>query len=146
MSDLVQAASGGSTQAFALALGAIVLSALVAVVVWLVRDRLDARRRYDSTLEKRLQAGAGKMERLETEVRALHIQAIEMSGRLVSQDHCRDCKRDMMGAISKVSDASDEMKSAVLRLEGRADEGFRQVSRLLSGVVRIPGGGREEPE
>lgn len=146
MSDLVSAASQGSLSSFALALAAVLLTALVAVVVWLVRDRMDSRRRYDATLEKRLQSGAGKMERLETDLRAVQIQALEMANRLVSHDQCRDCKRDMLSAICKVGDSSGELQSAVLRLEGRADEGFRQVSRLLSGLVRVPGGGREEVE
>lgn len=146
MGDLVRTASDGSLSGFALALAGVLITALIAVVVWLVRERIEARKRYDETLEKRLQAGSAKMETLERDLRAVQTRALEASARLVNQDQCAECKREIRSGIDRVAETSRELTTSTLHLGGRVDEGFRQVSRLLSRIVRIPRGPGEEGE
>jgi Tfp pilus assembly protein PilN len=146
MDAIARAASEGSLSAFALALSAVLVSALAAVVVWLVRDRIEARKRYDATLEKRLQAGSGKMEALERDMRELQIRTVEMSSRLVSHDHCARAMSSLGESLERTVQTAAETQAAIARLDGRTEEGLRQVSRLLSGLVRIPRTGDEGDE
>lgn len=139
MGDLVQAASSGSLTTFALALLGISLGASIAMIVWLVRARMSSRERYDETLEKRLQAGAKKMEGLERDLRTMQIQCVELAARTVTSDQCSDQRKEIRTSIDRLSEGIGETKELVMRMEGRADEGFRQVSRLLGGLIRVPG-------
>lgn len=143
MNDLVSSASQGSLSTFALSLSGVVLTALVAVVVWLVRDRIAARRRYDATLEKRLQAGSGKMEQLERELRSLQERLIEIAADRISQAQCTSHRAELRCQMDRIQEASIDVRTSIVRLEGRVEEGFRQVSRLLMGLVRVPGGPEE---
>lgn len=144
MGDVISAVNQGSVGSLTLALAGVLITALIAIVAWLTRDRIEARKRYDATLEKRLQSGAGKMERMETALQSLQLQACELANRLVSHDQCTDCKKDFRSSIDRVTVNSAETQAAILRLEGRMDEGLKQVSRLLAGVVSIHRGGEED--
>ena len=138
MGDVITAVNQGSVSSLTLALAGVLITALIAVLAWLTRERIDARKRYDATLEKRLQAGAGKMERLETAVQALQLKAAETASRIVSRDDCEGCKVDLRSHVERVAQDSSDVRVAVIRLEGRLDEGLRQISRLLSRLVDIP--------
>jgi hypothetical protein len=139
MGDVISAVNQGSIGALALALAGVLLTALIAILVWLTRERIDARRRYDATLEKRLQAGAGKMERIENSVQALQIKAVELSAGGVSRGDCKECGLELRSHVERVAQASRETQEAIGRLDARLEEGLRQVSRLLSGIVKIEG-------
>lgn len=145
MGDVIGAVNQGSIGSLTLALAGVLITALIAICAWLTRDRIEARKRYDATLEKRLQAGAGKMERMETALQGLQLQSCELANRLISRDECKDCSKGLRSTIEQVSQASNDTQATILRLDGRIDEGLRQVSRLLGQLVKIPGaGGLEE--
>lgn len=146
MGDVISAANQGSVGSLTLALAGVLITALIAILVWLTRERIDARRRYDATLEKRLQAGAGKMERIENTLQGLQIQAVEMANRLISRDDCKECKVELRSQVERVAQSSGDTQAAILRLDARLDEGLRQVSRLLGGLVKIPRGEEERTE
>ena len=138
MGDVIGAVNQGSIGSLTLALAGVLITALIAILVWLTRERIDARRRYDATLEKRLQAGAGKMERMENNLQGLQIQAVELANRLISREDCKDCQSELRAQVDRVAQASGDTQAAILRLDGRLDEGLRQVSRLLGGLIQIP--------
>jgi hypothetical protein len=137
MGDIVSVTSSGSLSLFALYLCGLIIAGLISVLVWLVRDRIAARRRYDATLEKRLQAGSGKMEGMERDVRLLQIQMIELTARAVEKDDCVASRHDLRLVIDRVTDSSTEVMKDLVRLDARVEEGLRQTSRLLAKLIHI---------
>jgi hypothetical protein len=146
MTPILNAASQGSLVLYTLALAGLVLAALLAIVVWLVRERIEARRRYDQTLEKRLQAGSSRMEGLERELRGLQERFISIAAEKISGSQCDAHRTELRCQMERISESSMDVRTSIVRLEGRVDEGFRHVSRLLSCLVRVPGSIQDQQE
>ena len=144
MTDVVQAAvdSGPATLIFTLTVAGIIISVLLGVVIYFVRERVKSRQRYEEVLEKRLSSGSETMQQLKVDLEKLHSVFIEYFARVVSEIDFKEYKREHKEEHCKLEKEIDgvrtsfyELKEGLTSIDQKMDAKFESLNNIMKTLV-----------
>lgn len=143
--DLGPSAASGNLLVFALAVAGSLIGVLVVVVVFFVRLRVKDAGKEKDILERRLAAGAVKMERLETDLHSLNrdVQKRVYEGFVTKTTFERAQKETthrieaVEHKIESIRQGQTEALVSLAQIQSRVDAGFKHVTSLLAQKIEI---------
>lgn len=138
-SGIVKAAANGGPQLliFSLSVASVVIVVLIGVLVWFVKDRVKARRRYEELLEKRLASGSATMQNLKLSVEQLQTKFIEHLGTMLKRSDFNDYRKEHNREHDRLDDKVADIRERYAELAQRVDAGIRSMSNMLSKLVKV---------
>lgn len=144
MDSMTEAAVAGGTATLVLALtiAGAVITLLLAVLVFFVRDKIRQRKQYEDNLEKRLSGGTETMKELAQSIASLRIsiesvqrEYVDRLSKLVTAErfdaYCRDHDRIHDRLEGRLVDLTDQHSALVQRVE----LGIKGMSNSLAKLV-----------
>lgn len=127
---------------FVLSACGVVIAVLIAVVGFMVKARLDTRKLYEHNLEKRLGAGAEKMEKQTAALESLQRAFMDHFRRMLSKEdfekYCalhKDKHDKVDKQIDDMKELSFELREKLSTMSQRLESGLKSMTDLLGKIV-----------
>jgi len=141
------AASGGdSVLVLSLSVAGVVIVLLVAVLAWLLKDRLRARQRYEELLEKRLSSGSETMHQLRIQIEQMQATFLEQLAQMASNDKVDDYikthseKHDTIDRrFDNMKDIHHELSERMTALTQKVETGLESMTKMLGQILEVKG-------
>ena len=118
------------------------VGSLLAIVFWMAKDRMKARKQYEATLEKRLSSGADTMNRIRLAVEQLQTKFVEHLGEMMKRtdfdayrtEHNKE-HDNLENKVSEVKDRLSEVRERAGGLGERLDGSIAAMSGMLATLL-----------
>jgi predicted nuclease with TOPRIM domain len=136
---VVDAATTGGTPLliFSLAAAGLIITVLMGLVIWFVKDRVKSRRQYEDLLEKRLSSGAETMQNLKLSVEQLQTKFVEHLGALLKREDFNSYTREHDREHNRLDDKVADVRERYGKLAERLESSVKSMSRMLAKLIKV---------